>query len=95
MENKQTKNRMPKRLTITAVEVSPETSELLLKFSDEMKNLSRVSCSKDADGTLKFVSISDSNITQVRQFVFWVMRFIDNEMKKSSAQVDIEAHQMD
>ena len=95
MEKKPTKNRMPKRLTITAVEVSPETADLLMKYSDEMKNLSRVFCSKEADGTLKFISISDSNITQVRQFVFWIMRFIDIQAKQSVSKVDSEVHTMD
>jgi hypothetical protein len=95
MEKKPTKNRMPKRLTITAVEMSPEAAELLLNFSEEMKNLSRVSCTQDADGTLRFISIADSNITQVRQFVFWITRFIDNQTKKSPAQLDAEIHQMD
>lgn len=95
MEKKPTKNRMPKRLTITAVEVSPETADLLMKYSDEMKNLSRVFCTKEADGTMKFVSISESNITQVRQFVFWVMRFIDTHTRPALNKLDIEVHEMD
>jgi hypothetical protein len=79
METTTKQNRMPKRLTITSVQVSPEFTKAFIEYSEKMRNLTRVFCTEEKDGLLKFISIAETPTTQQRQLIFWLMNFIETE----------------
>lgn len=96
METIKRKQVIPKRLTITAVETTPELSKAILDYSNKMRNLSKVFALEEKGGnTIKLVSVADTQTTQVRQFMHWIVNFMQTEMTLKSQAASDEFHQMD
>jgi hypothetical protein len=57
-----------------------------MEYSDKMRNLSRVFCTEEKEGLLKFVSIAETPTTQQRQLIFWLMNFIETETELKTIQ---------